>query len=133
MFIESPELDVRENHLRATHKLRACANKPDIYYDTDRFHDHLEIVQNATISRWSRKLLRACAVGNRPGGIVNETESVATHGDRWQDVDETAATAVEEWEDTPLQTTGEEWEDTPLQTTGEAFVPGLWDSALLGE
>ena len=121
MFLEPPELDVREHHLRVTHRLTACANKADIYHDTDLFHDHLETELNATISHWTRKLLRTCIVGNRSNDVVIQTTSVATHEDPWQDEDDAVEAAVEAWE------------DTALQTTGEAFVSGLWDSALLGE
>ena len=120
-FLEPPALDIREHHLRITHKLGACTNRANLYLEMDLFDYHLLTVHNATLGPWTQTLVRACLVQNTPCEPAEELHSFAVDDVNSQGADSILGSAVEEWE-----------EASPQSNT-EALMTGLWDANLLGQ
>ena len=120
-FLEPPALDIREHHLRITHKLGACTNRAKLYLEMDLFDYHLLTVHNATLGPWTQTLVQACLVLNTLCEPAEELQSFAVDDVNSQGADSILGSAVEEWE-----------EASPQSNT-EALVTSLWDANLLGQ
>jgi hypothetical protein len=120
-FLDPPALDVREHHLKVTHRLVACVNKADLYLNEDLFHDHLETVHNAKLGPWTQTLRHACSVHNTPCERTEGYTSFAVNEVKPQCADNTPESAFEPWE------------DAVPQSNVEALVTSLWDSNLFGQ
>lgn len=121
-FLEPPAYDVREHHLRITHKSTACVNKADLYLDFHLFFHHLGIAHNAKSGTWTRTLLQACSVQHDASCEPTEDFTSFAVGDSDPHCAESSSEPA--WEESP---------DATPQSNAEALMMGAWDSNLLGE